>query len=140
MKTSDFEKVKDAEDIPSFFLMLGNASFRSWNVVLLALIDYYKIYENLRDTHAVKILRYSIEKSRDFDLLSCDRDELAELLNMSYGKKHNAIACLFLACRFVSDNEILKHLEMMVDMNDEYILPHMKLALAYCPLTNGGQT
>ena len=139
MKASDFEMVKDAENIPSFFLMLGNASFRAWNVVLLTLIDYYKIYENLRCVNAVKILRHSIEKSRDFELLSYDRDELAEMIEMSYGKKHHAVACLFLACRYVRDNETLKHLEMMVDLDDEYILPHMKLALAYCPTTNGGQ-
>lgn len=140
MKTSDFEMVKDAENIPSFFLMLGNASFRSWNVVPLKLIDYYEIYENLRDINAVNILRYSIEKSRDFELLSCDRDELLEMLDISYGKEHHAIACLFLACRYTRNNDTLKHLEMMADLDDEDILPHMKLALAYCPLTNGGQT
>lgn len=66
MKKTDFELVKDAEDLPSFLSNLRLANHLAWDVVFLAIVSYYKTYERITRLGAFASIKYSIDKQRNY--------------------------------------------------------------------------
>lgn len=146
---SAFEYTKDAKTLRRFFDRLSKTNVKACNVVFLAVIDNCSAYEQLRNNRIIRMLRDSVNREGRVEYSEEDYLEM-ESYRLDNRNQDGSLSDLGIAMLYVrgrSDTHYMSYDSAYRPFNlikyagvGEEILPHLKLALAYCPLTNGELT
>lgn len=136
MKTS-FEKVKDSRNVREFLSKLRHTSMIAVNVVFIAAIDYYDVYSGVRKFSSVMKLRKSVDDGGAFALATWHSQDLREYITISSeSPEKTAMQYVYFVDEMYDVDTAVIWLEKVLFLDDEDILPYLKLALAYCEWTN----
>lgn len=140
---SIFEFLKDARDVPHFLKGLSKTNLLAMNTAFVCVVDNCKEYSQAKNSKIMKIAKEAVaEGTNVWNLRDPELSEAVNVMQFFDTRNKNAMKYILdsaFANPKTRDIERLKkrlnNLIKDVDAQD-WILPHLKLALAYSPHTN----
>lgn len=144
---SIFEFLKDARDVPHFLKGLSKTNLLAANVVFRCVVSNCEEYSKARESKLMDKMNKTIDEGNYVWFI--DEFEMTAAINMmafTDPKNKNAMKYL-LESGFASQTRrdvgnLVSRIKVLIKSveAEEWILPHLKLALAYCYFTSNSQS